>query len=77
MKSPIRVFCDERGIRDGIRNAFMSYCRTVYAAQYDMMSPDGDTIHAILMGMTESQVKQAWLEFIKDMSSYLPKENVS
>lgn len=77
MKSPIRAFCDERKIKDDLRNAFTSYCRTKYAKQYDLLSIEGDTVHSIIMGMTQSQVQEAWQEYVRDMSSYLPKEQVS
>lgn len=71
MVNEITNFLEERQVAEPIRSAFLAYCKSLYASRY-MFKANGDTVNIFLSRMTEEQVKQAWVEFSRDMMSTLP-----
>lgn len=71
MKNPVQDFCYEKGLSDNLTQAFLSYCKSMYASRY-MMKANGDTISKFVSEMTGEQVLDAWNNFISDMKNIMP-----
>lgn len=75
-QSNLTEFCDERNLSDALRQAFLTYCKSMFASRY-LMSPNGDTINKFVAEMTQEQVLDAWNQFIHDLKSIMPETIVS
>src|SRR5512138_2591192 len=58
-QSNLTEFCDERNLSDALRQAFLTYCKSMFASRY-LMSPNGDTINKFVAEMSREQVLDAW-----------------
>lgn len=67
--SAISDFCEKRGISPALEEAFTMYCRSLYAGKFSL--GNGDTVKSIVSKMTEDQVLEAWVEFVKDLKSVI------
>lgn len=72
--APIQIFCDNKGLSGKLRQAFLSYCKDFYASRYGMNS-NGDTIDKIVSQITEEEINDVWMEFIRDMKDITPSTN--
>lgn len=70
VKSPISEFCDARGITGQVKSAFGAYIRAVYADKFKM-NESGETVHVILNRMSQEDLSDAWMDFVRDLSNYL------
>lgn len=70
MKSPVREFCEERGISESVRNAFSAYLRSTYSLKFAMES-EGETVRLIVAKMTQEQLEEAWRYFVMEFKKYL------
>lgn len=70
MKSVISEFCEKKGVSNNIKDAFSVYCRSVYADRFGLIK-DSDTAHLLISRLTEDQLADAWLGFVKEMKRYL------
>lgn len=73
MRNPVQEFCDEKGLSDNLTQAFLSYCKSMYASRY-LMKANGDTITKFVSEMSQSQVMDAWTNFISDLKNIMPTE---
>lgn len=70
VKSPISEFCDARGITGQVKSAFGAYIRASYAEKFHM-NESGETVHVVMNRMSQEDLADAWLDFVKDLASYL------
>lgn len=71
IESPITQFCKRKGIPSKIQSAFGAYIRHHYASKFNMKE-SGETIHIVLNRMSQDDLEDAWMDFVKDMSKQLP-----
>lgn len=71
MKNPVQDFCTEKGLSDNLTQAFLSYCKSMYASRY-LMKSNGDTIAKFVSEMTYEQVQEAWNNFVSDLKNIMP-----
>ena len=69
-KSPVRKFCESRGISEGMKDAFSAYLRTTYATKF-AIDRDTDTVQLIVGKMTQEQLAEEWTFFVSDFKKYL------
>lgn len=70
LRSPVREFCEERGIPESMRNAFAAYLRSTYSLKFAMES-EGETVRLIVARMTQEQLAEAWGYFVAEFKKYL------
>lgn len=68
----VTKFCELKGLSKNLERAFISYCQSLMASQYEM-KPDGETIRKFVSEMKESEIQNAWINFIRDVASTTPK----
>jgi hypothetical protein len=66
----IQQFCEDRMITKRIEDAFIVYCRSVYADKFRIWK-QGDTARLLVDKMTRGQVEELWQEFVIEMKRYL------
>jgi hypothetical protein len=66
----LKQFCEERLITKHIEDAFIVYCRSVYADKFRIRKL-GDTARLLVDKMTRGQVEELWQEFVIEMKRYL------
>lgn len=71
MGNPVIDFCEEKGLSDNLKQAFLSYCKSMYASRY-LMKANGDTITKFVSEMTSDQILDAWNNFISDLKNIMP-----
>lgn len=71
-KSNLVEFCDDRNLSDALRQAFLTYCKSMFSSRY-LMSPNGDTINKFVAEMSYEQVLDAWNQFLNDMRAVMPE----
>lgn len=76
MKSTIVEFCENKGIKQDMMDAFIAYVRSMNASKF-MMRRDGDTVRLLVERMTEEQVHSAWVQFLSDFRHILPTASVN
>lgn len=69
-KSPLSIFCDERGISERIKLSFGMYIRSVYADKF-RMNPNGETVHIIMGRLSQEDLADAWQDFVKDLVKHI------
>ena len=73
IKSPLSIFCDDRGMSERIKLAFGMYIRTTYAQKY-RIKETGETIHLIMGKLSQEDLAAAWQDFVKDLAEHLNSE---
>ncbi len=72
----ISIFCERKGLPKRIEQAFITYCKDLYASRYQMKS-SGDTVTQFVSNLTDQQIQDAWNNFILDLKNVIPTEVVS
>lgn len=72
MTNHVSNFCEKKGLPNHLEQAFISYCQSLYASRYEM-KPTGETIRKFVSEMKETEIQDAWLNFIQDIANVTPK----
>lgn len=72
----ISMFCEQRGLPKRIEQAFIVYCKDLYASRFEI-NPTGDTITRLVGNLSTSELQDTWNNFIQDLKSVTPTELVS
>lgn len=67
--SELDKFCDERGATQHIKEAFTSYCRSVYSHKFNLRN--GETMKFAITKLNRSEIEEAWQDFVKDLKKLL------
>ena len=67
--SSISKFCEQRGIPPKIEELFTTYCRASFANRFSMRN--GDTVNMLVSKMTEDEVLDEWVEFVRDLKAII------
>lgn len=68
--TPIAQFCENKGIKGKIREAFNAYVRASFADRYEIYQ-EGDTVSSLISKMTQEDVANLWSRFILDLRDTL------
>lgn len=69
----IRQFCEKRNISKNIEDAFVTYCRSLYATRFEL-KPSGDTLTGILKKLNDREIERLWMDFVCEFQQILPSD---
>lgn len=71
----LRKFCMERKMTQAMEEAFVIFCRTGYAEDFNIKK-EGETIKGIIEKLTREEVELAWQKYVREIFKLLPTESI-